>query len=466
MKSRKVQELIHVLTLPEREGFISWLKIRLNGKQHKTIEMAAGLINSYPVKKLWRAAYPEKPFPDNPYQDSGFRRLEFQVSQQLETFLALQRIQDDQPLLKLSLLEELKKRGADRIFVNSFNRTKRELQQEKKLDSSLYEHLYRLEREWRDYLLKQGRKKELPDNSSSLNFLMDAWWFHEKMRASLMNLNDDTAGSEEQFVRQLILLIKESDKLSSLPLLTIYCDLYEMLTTQDVTMAPRIQAWLVRHVDDIQEDISQDIFNILHNYYVRHFNRSGDEVFVRSLWDLYQWGIKSEILIHEGVLSPGRYRNLIETGLRIGELELVWDYLTSLKSKLPEESRDEEYRFNLGGYYAAKGDLSMARRTLGSRFSHPHKEVNARMKLLRLRYEEGEREDLDYELRALREFCRRNGDMNPVFRQNAVNEIKMFQALSRAYLPADFEKLKKRIEETSPLVSRPWFTEQVNSELT
>lgn len=452
-----------MLTAQEKNEFVRWLEVRLNGKQRKTLEMAIGLVEGNTAEKLWENAYPKKLFPDNPYQDSGFRRLEFQVSEQLETFLALKRIQENDALLQLNLLEELKKRGADRVFVNSFNRTKRQFEQQEKLDSSFYENLYRLEREWREYLLTQGKKRKLEENRSSLNYLMDAWWFHEKMRAALMNLSERSFVEEDLFVSQLIQMIRGEEEFRKLPLLMIYCELYDMLTRQDVTLAPKIQKWLQEHVDVIQKDVFQDIFNILHNYYVRNFNRSGQEIFARRLWELYQWGIESELLIHDGVLSPGRYRNLLETGLRIGELDKVWMYLGSLKGKLPKESQEEEYRFNLGGYYAAKGDLGMARRTLGSKFSHPHKEVNARMKLLRLRYEEGEREDLDHELRALREFCRRNGDMNSVFRQNAINEIKLFQALNKAFLPSEFEKLRHRISETSPLVSRSWFVARVEA---
>lgn len=460
MKSRKVQELIHVLSAIEKQEFVNWLTVELNGKQQGTLEMAIGLTRGDSVKELWQFTYPSRPFPEKPYQDSGFRRREYQVSHQLERFLALKRIRSDKSLLQLKLLEELKSRGAERIFVNTFNKTKRELQGEKKLDGSYYEYLYRLEREWREYLLRIGNKKQLEKNRSSLNFLMDTWWFHEKMRAVLMNLSQDSAATMDPFMPPLLQYIRKHEVYGKVPLLIIYGEIYQMLTSNDLILAPRIQGWLKEHIDEIQEDIVQDIFNILHNYYVRNFNQTGEKGFTQSLWELYQWGIESGILLHEGVLSPGRYRNLLETGIRVGELEQVWTYLSTLTSKLPVDSQEEEYRFNLGGYYAAKGDLKMASRTLGGRFSHPHKEINARMKLLRLRYEEGEREDLEHELRALRAFCRRNENMNPVFRQNVVNEIKVFQSLIKAFHSTDFRKLSDQIDKTSPLVSRAWFRSQ------
>lgn len=71
--------------------------------------------------------------------------------------------------------------------------------------------------------------------------------------------------------------------------------------------------------------------------------------------------------------------------------------------------------------------------------AYPQEEVNARMKLLR----------------------RRNEYMNPDFRLNATNETKVFLRLIKAFSPAQLRGLAKLIEETTPLVSRKWFGEQV-----
>lgn len=460
MKIRKVQELINVLTRNERKEFVRWLEFDLNGRQPNTLQLAQGILKNHSIVQLWPSIYPEKPLPESPYKDSSFRRLEHQLSLKVEEYLAIHRLRKDDNLLEWKLIEELNHRNAHHIFLNRYNRAIREMESQSRLSESYYQHRYHLEREWRYYLLKQGKRKELPQNLQHINHYLDGWWLHTKMRAELVNISQRQP-EKGHLVEEVLDLVDTSEEFQELPLLQTYSNLYKLLRDDDIASAAEIQAWLAANHCALQPDVSQDIFNMLHNYYVRNFNRTGTMVYAESLWALYQFGIEIGIFIHNGQLAAARYRNLLETGLRVGATKQVWNYLVDLKDLLPPEQRDEEYRFNLGGYYAKLGDYPMAARTLAQKFSHPHKEVNARMKLLRLRFQSGDREDLEHELRAIKELCRRNYDMNPDFRLNATNEIKVFLRLIKAFSPAQLRGLTRLIDQMTPLVSRKWFGEQV-----
>ncbi len=464
MRKRKAQILVEALSDKEKPEFLRWLEFELHGRQSTTLDLARGLIREDLISEIWPHIYPDRTFPTQPYNDSGLRRMEAQVSTHIEMFLTLQYLKEDTHLMEWKLLQVLNRKHADKLFVHRYNRTIRQMEQHELLDESYYQLRYRLEREWRYHLLKKGKRKKQRENLVQLNQHLEAWWLHEKMRAELINISQPgDAGTEGILVKEILDILAQDDTFDHLPLLNIYADLYRMLRSDDLSLAPVIQQWLENHYHLLQPDIVQDIFNFLHNYYVRSFNRTNILAYLESLWDLDQWGIKTQAILQDGLLPPALYRNLLETGLRLGETEQVWEYLISLKSMLPKATREEEFRFNLGGYYAKTGDYPMAMRTLGQKFSHPHKEINARLKLLRMRYEQGEREDLEYELRALREFCRRREEINPDFKRNAINDIKAFQALIKVFDSQSALKLDTKLTKMIPLGSKKWILEQLGA---
>ena len=462
MRPRKVLELVCLLQPEEKRRFLAWLQVDLDGKQHSTWLMAKHMIAGDAVSTIWYLMYPTRQMPRDPYRDSGFRRIEFQLGQKIEEFLALEAIRKDPYLMEWQLLSELNRRNASRSFTNRHNRAIRELVESPKLDKSYYEHLYRLDREKRHHLIKTELGKDAHDNLRDLNLHLEVWWFHEKLRAALMNLplRGKIEYQGDYLIDEIIELVG-NPPFDQYPLLRIYRNLYRMLRHDLIELADEIQVWLMEAHPTLKPDVSQDIFNILNNYYVGQYNRTGNLELMQALWTLYRWAMEVGIFLQDGILPVGRYRNYLLIGLRVGARQEVFTAINQLKSLLPEAEREEEHRFSLGTYYTETGDRTMAARILSTRFTKPHYEISSRLRLLRMRYEAGNAEELEPELRSLAEYCRRHDEIKPELRQNTLNEVKLFKSLIKAQKPKQYARLLDRVERIQPLISRKWFQSQV-----
>ena len=461
MKNRKVHQLIRLLDPKERSRFEKWLKIELNGKQPKTLALYQLLRRGAEIEEIWPQLYPERPLPERPFYDSGFRRLEHQLSDVLEKYFALQAFDRDPDGRDLYLIKELNQRNASQLFTHKLRKVEARLEEAPLRDETHYQQRYRLEREHLHFLLKYNRR-EVAQAFRRLNERFEAWWMHEKLRMALNTLNFREVFNEDSpslLIEGVMQAAQETPYLRSLPVLDLYRRLYLLL--QDREAPGDLFASISRQADQLGPDVLTDAFTLLLNYYTRKSNEAGETRYLEQLFAIYEWGVREGLLLTDHILPWKHYKNLVTVGLRLGRHDQVWTYLHDLRDLLLPEEQEEAFQFNLARYYLATQAPDQARRILARKFSNVFYEVSGRLALIKLRYEEGEREDLGNELRALRTFTDRQPRLGSLNKASIINELRLIEKLTRAYDPDARARLREEIAATEPLGNREWLEAQI-----
>ncbi|MEO0640310.1 MAG: hypothetical protein AAFY70_11330, partial [Bacteroidota bacterium] len=155
LEKRKLWKLMRLFDVKEQVKVGLWLKGELGKNQESTYQLFELMCNKkVTIEQIWASLYPKKAFPEKPFYDSGFRRLEHSLSSLLEVYLAFQAFRRDEEGVDLYLLRELNNRDAKELFASKYKKAKRKLEDQPIRDETYHLKLYRLYVEQVQYTLK------------------------------------------------------------------------------------------------------------------------------------------------------------------------------------------------------------------------------------------------------------------------------------------------------------------------
>lgn len=464
MEKRQIWKLISLFDEAEKIRFDAWLSAELNGKEALTLALYRGLCSFTDIWTLWATLFPNVMAPAKPFYDSGYRRLEHQLAYRIEMYLSLQSVRKDTYLTSFHLVNELNHRNATDLFPAKVRKLKRKLESSPIRDEGYFRQRYKMDREMLHFTLKHEPGK-IADMYEQFNTSYEDSWIHEKMFQAVVNLNTaQTMGKTiKSFLMEEILeLVEREERLSSSPILVLFHQLYLLLT--DRAEAGPVFELFRQEREKLDRYTAQNIFTILHNHYAKEVLK-GEESTLRQIFLLYEWGHEHELLLIDGILPIGYYRNMVTVGLRLNEDKKVWYYLHEMKSLLPEDQQEEVFEFNQARYFVKVKEYAKARNVLSRKFKNINFEIAGRLTLLKVRYEMGEREELDQELQTLLLFTRRQENIPQLTKASLGNEIRLFQKLVLAFYPKDIIKLHKKVQEAHPLSNKDWLLEMIEAQL-
>lgn len=464
MEKRQIWRLISLFDEAEKVRFDAWLVAELNGKETLTLALYRELCSFRDIDTLWIALFPNVPVPDKPFYDSSYRRLEHQLAYRIELYLSFQSVRQDTYLTNLHLVNELNHRNATDLFSAKMRKLNRKLEASPIRDESYFRQRYKMDREMLHFTLKHNPRKTA-DMYEQVNRSYEDRWIHEKLFQAVVNLNTaQTIGKNVNsfLVEEILELVEQEERLNSSSVLVLFHQLYLLLTNR--TGADQVFEMFREEREKLEKYTAQNVFTILHNHYAKGVLK-GEETTLRQMFLLYEWGHEHELLLIDGILPIGYYRNMVTVGLRLNEDEKVWYYLNEMKPLLPEDQREEVFEFNQARYFVKLKEYVKAKKVLSRKFKNINFEIAGRLTLLKVRYEMGEREELDQELQTLLIFTRRQENIPQLTKTGLGNEIKLFQKLVLAFYPKDIVKLQKKIHEVHPLSNKDWLLEMIEAQL-
>ena len=180
--------------------------------------------------------------------------------------------------------------------------------------------------------------------------------------------------------------------------------------------------------------------------------------------DLYREALKRDLFIENNHLQKYTYNNIVRLACIAGEWEWAKDFLETYQSRLPEDERENIYKFNLASWHYLSGDYSRVPALLQTfEFSDRDTQLNARQMLLRSFFELKEWPALDSLLRSFYSFLRRRNDIG-YQRISYLNLIKYTRKLMNG--PSNRKKatlLRNRIEKEQYVAERAWLLEKLNA---
>lgn len=464
MEKRQIWKLISLFDEAEKPRFEAWLVAELDGKEMLTLALYRQLCSYQDIFTLWTTLFPTIPLPDKPFYDSGYRRLEHQLAYRIEMYLSIQSMRRDAYLTNLHLVNELNQRNATDLFTAKMRKLNRKLESSPIRDESYFRQRYKIDREMIHFTLKHNPRKTA-DMYDQVNRSYEDSWIHEKLFQAVVNLNtSQTIGKNitSFMVEEILELIEKEERFRDSTVLVLFHQLYLLLTNR--TEADPVFDMFRQEREKLEKYTAQNVFTVLHNHYAKTV-LEGEEGTLRQIFLLYEWGHEHELLLIDGILPIAYYSNMVTVGLRLHEHEKVWYYLNEMKLLLPEDQRDEVFEYNQARYFVKVKEYAKAKKVLSRKFKNINFEIAGRLTLLKVRYEMGEREELDQELQTLLLFTRRQENVPQLTKTSLGNEIRLFQKLVLAFHSQDIIKLHKKVEEVHPLSNKDWLLEMIEVQI-
>jgi len=355
------------------------------------------------------------------------------------------------------LFEQKLEKQAQKTLAAAADLLKKEISNE-----SYYYHQYELEVLKLEEITKQNRI-----NGLNIIPIID----HARLFFMITTLRYACTAMEHQNLRNIAYNIplldsileevKEKDY-AAYPLLKIYYYGYLTLKKpEDTSHFFALKNYLNDNKLNAEEQKSTLLMCI--NYMLKKIN-TGKLEYARETFELYQYGIDTQCLLEEeGLrLSAFTYKNIVTLGLNLKEYDWIKAFINNYSQYLPKESRENYKHFNTAKLAFDKGDFNKAMELLLQvEYDEFLLNIDAKVILLKIYYQEGAYDALEALLDSFRVFLHRQKSLS-YLKKNYTNLIQFIRKLLISPPSSQtIEKLKEEINTTQQLAERKWLLEQI-----
>lgn len=244
----------------------------------------------------------------------------------------------------------------------------------------------------------------------------------------------------------------------------IYYQAYLALTLGDVLCFELLKDDLFDYLSVFNEEERYELFQICINFCIRKIN-TGYRDYFEEVFELYQEGLRTEILLDKGILSRFTYKNIVSAGLKLQAFEWVRDFIEIYNKKLPLAFQDTYGYYSKAKLAFIQGDYGQALTCLlkVEDYDDLFLTLDAKMMLLKIYYEENSIDALTALIASFYVFLRRKEVMS-YHKEVYKNTLRLTQKLLQIR-PQDQKaksNLKKEIQTLTPLVEQEWLLKQVD----
>ncbi len=480
MNDRKIWKILSALTVKEAEAFNRWLEAEMAGKQIflRTLSaiLAQNLKQAPSAEQVWDQLYPEKA-----YDDDRMRKLNGDLTYQLEEFMAIQAFRADRDTRDLFLLREMSSRKRPDVFTKLYRKIHDRLSRRTNKNADYYRMLFEVEEEKQRFDRIHRIPYVLPKSSTEgeqslknmsqmqrINYAFDSWWLHEKMEIAPHNMNSmelHQESIESVLLEEVLELIETHPLHSKQPWLTINKQVMLFLQQPESVPVTDIMILLEDRRADLEKKEVHALWGFLINHYARKLNKSGEVDSARHLVSLYEWAIHSELIFVDKYLPIQHYRNIITISLRIPAFDLAYQYLHTFKPLISPEKREDTFIFNLAKYHYAKEEYQSVIDLLSNhKFAHSVDEIDARAFLLQSQYElnTNDTEWLFGQAENLIRYVRNRRAIPKRIKQLYINQYRLFNRVLNANTDNKLARVKLAVQENRAIIQPRWLIKMID----
>lgn len=195
----------------------------------------------------------------------------------------------------------------------------------------------------------------------------------------------------------------------ALPFIRIYFHILMTLTEwEEESHYARLIAVLRQYGKSIPANERKSMYQYAQNYCTRQIN-SGNTVYLRELFGLYDEMIRQDLLYHEGYIGSADVKNIVSLGIRLEEYDWTEQFLESNADRFQPAMREAVIAYNRAQLAYVRGSLRGALRLLRVvEFDDLYYDLGAKTLLLKIYYDLDDLEGLESLLHAFSTSLRRN----------------------------------------------------------
>jgi hypothetical protein len=417
------------------------------------------------LRKLW---------PQGDGSESGLALVFTYTNRLLKSFLATEQGRDYPHLDHLHLLEVLRERKLYPQYRKALRNWEESLEGQSVSRREAYERNYRFASEADLYYSLQATHKKDLSIQMKQDFL-DRFFLSEKLRDACEMLVrskilkvEYAPGMAEAAVQEVE---SNPSRYADAPLIALYARIYRMIERQDDNLFREVRQDMQLLPAEFDQLELQGLYNHLLHYCVERINR-GEGGFLGELLTIYKAQLDRELILEEGVLSEWHYKNIVTTGLRLGETDWVNAFIETWRPRLADQCRDSAYAFNKASWCYAVGDLD---RVLDLLLDVEYRDIRyvqgVKALLLRTYYDKGEYEAFLSLAESFKQFLQRNDTLSDTRRTGFRNLVTFARRAFQLKMDADYlpdsrirrevSKLREDIRTAGNIFNRSWLEEKL-----
>lgn len=464
MYKSKLIELLKVFNRQEKEALKKWISSPLHIQHNKSIELLKILLSKRSLTKKTTDRYQlfQVLFPQQTYHDATLKHLMNYCVQSIERFIEFSMQSEFDFFKKKMLIKFYSTRKLDKYTQQSILKAQKIQDNQVILDSDFFYNQFELEKIIFEHQNIANRIQETNLqpllNNHYIAFILETLNYacEALMHQRLYNSSYDIP-----LLDTILVHIKEG-QFKDIPAVQFYFHSYMCLKyPEEEYHFKMLQELLAKHPNTLSPKELKSIYLMAINYCVRQLN-NGAEKYVRSVFELYQYGLNYNILI-ENQLTRFSFKNIITTAIRLGEYDWVQQFIEEYTPLLEKEYQESYAHYaNAKLLFAQKKYNPCMQLLVQVEFDDLFLNMSAKVMLLKIYYEHDDSNALMALLASFRRFLQRK-TIVAYHREIYKNMIALTEKLLAVPLndSTKITELREEIQQTNPLTEKPWLLSQL-----
>ena len=405
----------------------------------------------------------KKTFPDESFDDLKYRNTMSDLRELMEEYLLWAYLKEDKWKAQLKLAAIFRQRNLPKHFSRTMKKATQSQKKQATKNLDYFQNILDSQAEQLQFKTQSKRTDEL--NLQEISDTHDILYLSQKLRHACTQLSHQAVFSKEYNYGLLPYLIEiiEKEGLLNIPAVAIYYYAYRFMTeAYSLIYFQKFKNSLFEHGSLFPENEVKDLYLSAINFCIRKVNE-GEDTFSTEVWELFEKGLKTEVLLENNRLSRFTFNNIVAAGIKITAFDRVKEFISTYREKLEPEYQESTVNFNFARLEFSKKNYKEALFLLQTAdFKDLVNNLIAKTMLLKIYYELKEFDLLEAHLDSFSVFIRRR-DASKFHKTNYLNIIKTVRKLIRInpFVPTEKEALRKQIEETEILTERVWLVAQL-----
>lgn len=453
------------LDATEKGRFLKLVKSPMFNSNQHVIQLASALHLLKKItpentdrKVLFKATYGDVPF-DYPQ----LRRTASLLYQLLEQYFALVSDQEQASDRNIRLLDLYRKRGLEKAYQAL--QTVVEKQHANAAIKDVHHHFLSYGLEEAGYHNTAARGQNIKPQLVAMTDHLDHFYIASKLKLACNVIsNQKVFGSEYQLWQiETILERVETEELQTFPAIGFYYYIYQALSTNEASWFELLRMEINNSIHLFKQEEQRDIYLHAINFCIRKIN-TGEQAFLRELFEIYQQGLADDALLENDRLSPWTYKNVTAAGLKLKEHQWTGTFIEHYKTKVTDTYRESMYHYNHAKLaFATRQFKEVIRHLRHLEIKDIFTNIDAKVTLSKAWFELNDPEPIEYTLNNLSQFLHRK-EIQTYHRKNYSNFIRFTRRMLnlKTFDKAKKERLINAISNAEILTEREWLLAKAN----
>lgn len=463
MQASKLISLLKTLSKKEFRDFQLYVSSAFFNKNKNLIaflEHLARYQGMFEGPQLEKRQFFQKHYKGETFDEQKFRYLQSDLTKLLEEYIAFHHFKEDTFRQKYFLASALHKRNQDKYFVQELEALKLLNENSRFRDHEYYYHQHEISELSYEYTSEKRNRsfdtslQEVIDNLE-ITYLARGFRYYCEMinRRNILSVTYNLS-----FFDEIIKYLK-GGAFNDIPAIRIYLHIYITLTEHDNF---ENYEQLLRelnengHLFSLREQRGMYVF--AQNFCIRHVNL-GNPTALHRIFELFRQMVDKDLIYEGNYVSQPDFKNIVTTGLRLGEVEWVEGFIDEFKDKLHPDFSENAYTYSMAWIHFTRKEYDKAlRMLLKVEFNDVYYHLDSKSLLMKVYYEMNEYDPFLSLVDAFKIYLKRNKFISELQRTTYHNFIVLTNKLMKVKLMKLNMSLEldEEIRNTKPAADLVW----------